>query len=355
MKLSCILLLISCMLSINSGAQQMDTAECKTTCTCGMGTFTPLGIMTDHVHPKGEWMVSYTYMNMMMNGNIIGDKKTSDNTVYQKYSMAPESMSMQMHMLMLMYGLNDRLTMMLMQGFTMGNMSMNMDPNMPNMPGMTPGDTRMSTLSSGFTDTKIFGLYMLADKENYRVVASMGINIPTGTIRATGTTMLGNNQRLPYNMQVGNGNWGIMPDVTYMHQCNKIAWGTDAGADIKLANNSLGYRQGNVYHITIWGSYKFLSYVSGSLRAENVIWDRISGSDPAIDIPIYVKSDPTANTANYGGNVTNIYAGLNFHFPYKVFEKMNLLLEYGMPVYQNLNGTQMANLCNLQIGLQYKL
>src|SRR5579872_2454062 len=107
---------------------------CNGGCCCDGNTQAPLGVMTDHIHNKGQWMVTYTYMNTMLQGNNIGASKASDNAVYnENYMMAPETMEMQMHMVMAMYGVTDRLTLMAMGGYAMSNMSMNMSDAMMNM------------------------------------------------------------------------------------------------------------------------------------------------------------------------------------------------------------------------------
>jgi len=46
----------------------------------------------------------------------------------------------------------------------------------------------------------------------------------TGSTTITGTTMLGDNQRLQYMMQTGTGTWDVMPSVTYNGGINKLAW-----------------------------------------------------------------------------------------------------------------------------------
>ena len=345
--------------SVNSDSLSAGSTglSCNTSCNCGNGTRTPLGIITDHIHPKGEWMFSYTYMNMGMIGNNVGDAKADDNTVYKNYMMAPEKMNMQMHMVMLMYGISDRISVMAMGGYAIANMSMNMSANMPPMPGMvmSPGNTTMLSTSSGFADTRIYGLFSWINTENRRVIANLGVSLPTGTIRATGTTMLGADQRLPYDMQPGTGSFSLLPGITAIQQFNLLSVGAYAGADLKLANNTLGYRQGNVYEASLWAGYKFLPFVSGSLRAGGIVTDKITGSDPAVAIPIYESFDPTANTANYGGKVVNMSIGLNFHTQNGWLDKFNLLTEYSLPVYQDLNGTQMALHATFLAGLQYKL
>jgi hypothetical protein len=350
-----------CCISVYSYAQPavIDTnntvAACESGCCCSSSIQAPAGIMTDHVHGKRQWMASYTYMNMRMQGNNTGTTRASDNTVYQAYAMAPETMTMQMHMAMLMYGVSDKLTIMAMGGYATYNMSMNMSSKMMSMPGMTMamGDMTMKSASSGFTDTRISALYNVSNTSNHRLIASLGVDLPTGTIKATGTTMLGDNQRQPYDMQPGTGSFGIAPGITYVRNYTKWSWGADAGADIKLNRNSLGYKTGNQYHASAWGSYKLLPFVSASLRAEYVNVDKITGEDPLIAILIYQANDPTTNKANYGGQWLNAYAGLIFHFEQPVLNKFSLLAEYGMPAYQDLNGIQMALHSTLYATLQF--
>ncbi len=68
----------------NQGIQVKDNgASCSNGCTCDHNG-TPVGVTTDHVHPKGTWIFSYTYMNTMLQGNNIGTTKASDNTVYKR-------------------------------------------------------------------------------------------------------------------------------------------------------------------------------------------------------------------------------------------------------------------------------
>ena len=334
-----------------------DAETCNGICCCAGNSQAPLGVMTDHVHNKGQWMFSYTYMNTMMHGNNIGASKASDNTVYKNYMMAPETMTMQMHMLMAMYGVSDKLTLMAMGGYMTNSMSMNMSDNMMSMPGMVMnmGNMNMQSMSSGFTDTRITALYNFTNKASQRIIGSLGINLPTGTIMATGTTMLGDNQRLPYDMQTGTGSFSAAPDITYARKYESFYWGANAGADIKLNYNSLGYKDGNVYHATAWAGYQFLPFLSGTFRTEDIHSDMISGADKVIANPIYQENDPTTRIANYGGTWMNVYLGVNFYLMKPVLEHFRIMAEYGMPVYQNLNGTQTALKSNFLAGLQYSL
>ncbi len=333
---------------------QEETASCSPGCSCG-STQTPLGVTSDHIEDKGKFMLSYTYMNMAMMGNHIGSSSASDADVYKKYMMAPETMNMQMHMAMLMYGITDKFTVMAMGGYATTTMTMNMSDAMMNMPGMVmaTGNMTMSSTSSGFTDTKVSALYNFSNNMSRHIVGSLGINLPTGTIKATGTTMLGEGQRLPYDMQLGTGSVGILPDITFVQTRGSLSYGINAGANINLNKNELGYKIGNIYHATAWAGYRFLPFLSASVRVEGIYQDKIQGQDADMDNIYYRESDPTTVAANYGGKWGNVYAGLNFHSLKPVLTKFKVLAEYGLPVYQDLNGTQMALHGTLSAGLQY--
>ena len=361
------MVLCGCMPGIGR-AQTMDTTlqkensaavsqSCSGACCCAGNSQAPIGIMTDHIHNKGQWMFSYSYMNTTMRGNNMGTTHASDNDVYKKYMMAPERMNMQMHMVMAMYGVSDKLTVMAMGGFMTSNMSMNMNSGMTSMPGMVMNGSDMTMLSgsAGITDTRLSALYNFSANADRRIIGSLGINVPTGTIRATGTTMLGDDQRLPYDMQPGTGSFSVCPDITFAQRHTLLYWGANAGADIKLNYNSLGYRSGNTYHASLWAGYQFIQCLSATVRAEELHINTISGADAAMAIPVYQQNDPTTVTGNYGGTATNLYLGLNFHIMKPVLERFRVLAEYGMPAYQNLKGIQMSAKATVNAGLQYSL
>ena len=82
----------------------------------------PIGIMGDHIHKKGEVMLSYRYMRMEMSDlqdashNISRETAVSTTESY-KFMNAPVKMHSNMHMFGAMYGVNNRFTTMLMVPF----------------------------------------------------------------------------------------------------------------------------------------------------------------------------------------------------------------------------------------------
>jgi len=348
-----------------SYAQKMDTTCAPFNC-CRPDGHAPLGVMTDHMHAKGQWIISYTYMDMMMSGNRSGTSKISDDEIFQNYYASPEKMNMQMNMLMVMYGLSDKLNLMGMFNIENSNsMSMNMDPTMQMhmadagtmLPGsstmaMTTAMANMTTKTIGIGDTKLYALYKLADRQNTRVIIGLGLSLPTGSITQKGMNVAGDTSRSSYNMQSGTGSLGILPSVTYIGQANSLSWGISAAANIITGANSEGYQWGNQYKGTAWLAYKWCKYISNSVRIEGINTGSIKGYDPAIEV--YSYSDPTANTANYGGTTATVYLGLNFYVPKGQCKDVRILFEYGIPVYQNLNGMQLSMQSGLLGGIQYQ-
>ena len=332
---------------------------CDSVCTmfdcCRPDGHAPLGIMTDHIHGKGEWTITYSYMNMAMKGNCVGQNRIDDNSIFVNYMMAPNTMQMQMHMLMGMYGISDRLTVMTMFTFLSNDMNMNMSPdassmNMPGMNSATPAGS-MNSKTSGISDTKLYALYRVMEKNKQRIIVGLGISLPTGSVTQQGTNLLGTNQRLAYPMQLGTGTYDLLPNLTYIGQLEKFSWGGFAGANIKILSNSESYNWGNEYNVSGWIAYKWLSFASSSLRFEGIQADAISGYDKNVALLMY--NDPNSNASNYGGQRANIYLGLNFYIYKNALKGVRLLVEYGIPVYQNLNGPQMSLHNILQAGIQY--
>lgn len=308
---------------------------------CRPDAYAPFGLMmTDHVHAKKEISFAYYFTDMQTEGNMSGTKTISNDEIFKTYMMSPGKMDMQMHMLMCMYGVSDRLTVMGMFNYMSNSMNMTMMPSaMANMPGMGM-DPIMPTVSksSGLGDTKLYALYNVLGMCNRRLVIGGGINIPTGNVNAKGATMMGYRQTLPYNMQLGSGTFGLLPVVTYIKQYRGLSIGSQAKATINLGVNSREYALGNQYGVTGWIAYEWLKWVSFSTRFEFSHTDKIYGYDP--DIALFMNNDPGANTKNYGGQTATILAGLNLYTPKGRLKGNRLSVEMGAPFYQNLNGIQ---------------
>ncbi len=354
-----VLMLVLCFTAFAIWAQ--DSA-CSKRCACAARPdfHAPVGVMLDHGHSKGQWMFSYRYMNMTMRGNLAGSATLSTDRVMQQYIMAPVAMNMQMHMVMAMYGLSNRITLMGMAGYVANNMSMDMSMyGMMNMAGADMSHMTMTGMSNtmrmyehanGMGDTKLYVLWKLLDKGNHELLLSNGLNVPTGSISMQGH-MMGDSHRQAYGMQPGTGTWAWLPGLTYTGHGNRWSWGIQATGTVNLGYNRYGYNTGNNLNATSWLACRWSRWISSSLRVDGNAAAAINGFDQ--DIAPYRTSDPMADTKNSGSGRVGAYAGLNFLVPEGHLRGNQLMVEYGLPVYQHVNGIQMNTTGMLYAGWQF--
>jgi hypothetical protein len=311
--------------------------------------------MIDHGHAKGEWMISYRYMNMTMRGNITGSQKISNEKIYQNYLMSNQQMTMQMHMAMMMYGVSDKITLMAMGNYSVNSMEMAMMMYGNHIHGGSSmsGDMEMKSKShvSGFSDTELYLLYSILSRGKHQLVASAGVSIPTGSISLSGINMTGDIQKFTYSMQTGTGSWGLLPGITYTVQGKNYSWGFQGLADVKTNKNKAGYKFGNKITGNAWVSRKWNSWLSNSIRLSTIAAGKINGFDA--DIAPFRTTDPDADTKNSGSFYSSVYAGVNVAMQQGFLNGSRLGLEYGIPFYQYAQGIQTRKQGLFIIGFQY--
>lgn len=327
----------------------------------------PIGVMGDHMHKKGEWMLSYRYMRMNMEGNRIGTNSISPeeivttvpnhNPVVTPNGMTvtppflrvvPTRMTMDMHMLGAMYAPSDNITLMAMLPLIRKDMDhITFSP----MPGanLIGG---FKTKSEGVGDVKLGALYRLLDVGRNHVHLNMGISAPTGSLQERDDIFdpFGRTPevRLPYAMQLGTGTWDLLPGVTYTGRERDLSWGAQYSAEIRLEDeNSEGYSWGDKHSFTGWVAYQFAPWISTSIRAKYSTQSDIEGFDSQIGGPIQ-----TAHPANFGGKKLDLMGGVNLMVPDGPLKGHRLALEAGAPVYQDLNGPQLETDWMFTLGWQ---
>ncbi len=299
----------------------------------------PLGVMGDHLHSKGEFMMSYRYMRMDMEGNLTGSDSISAReivgTMMQpgQFMVAPTSMPMDMHMLGAMYGLTDKVTLMGMVNIV----SNEMDHLIRN--GRT-----FTTESSGLGDTKVSAMVRLVDKPQLKAHWSLGLSIPTGSIDERDDTPAMSNAFLPYPMQLGSGTYDLLPSATVVAHRGLWSYGAQASAEIRTGDNDEGYALGDRYKATAWVAKEVSHSISLSVRLEYVDQDNIDGRNPALN-PMMVQ---TANTNLQSFERLDAGIGLNYLFE----NGHRIALEYSSPVSQSVDGPQMELDSTLTLGWQ---
>lgn len=314
----------------------------------------PIGVMGDHTHNTGEWMIFYRYMTMDMDGNLRGDSSVSPEEIVTGLSnpyappptvrVVPVSMTTSMQMIGAMYAPSDTVTL-------MGMVNL-LEKEMDHVTfiGMT-GTNRLGTFtsnSSGVGDTKVSALWSLKKEDGESVHLNLGLSIPTGNINEEGEVLAPTGVRLtlrlPYAMQLGSGTYDLEPGVTYTRRGERAGWGVQYLATLRLGENDENYTLGDVHRLTAWGSYRFSGAISGALRLSYRGEDSIDGRDALIAAPVQ-----TANPDNYGGDRIDFAVSINFATP----AGHRFALEYETPVKQDVNGIQMEMQPMLTVGYQF--
>lgn len=296
----------------------------------------PIGVMGDHLHKEGEFMLSYRYMWMDMDGSRDGDNNISDQQVLQDFRITPTEMTMQMHMLGAMYATSDDLTWMLMIPYV----SKEMDH-------LTRMGTQFTTEADGIGDVSLTALIKFRDSEfdgsTHNTHFNVGLSFPTGSIDERDQTPMGE-RTLPFPMQVGSGTYDLKLGFTHLAMLHNWSFGEQISLVKRLGYNDRDYRYGDTFNITAWGAYNWNSMFSLSLRFEYSSWQDVDANNASSGNMI-----PTARADLRAGRRLDIALGGNilFHGGFR------LAAEVALPVYQNLDGPQLETDLTARLGAQF--
>jgi len=329
-KLVFCILLMSLFISTTTNGQS-DSGSCSGMIGIDMS---PAGINDTHVHEAGSWMLNYQYMNTKMDHTFSGSSLISDEHVFEKYIMMPQNVTMNMHMIMAMYGITDKFSIMLMLEYVSMSMNMQMITTQMNMPGMNQS---MSNSSRGLADTKLGVMYSILSNKNHSLFAKMGVSIPTGSINKQNMTF---DSKLGYMMQTSSGTFDFLPTLGYVFHHDDYTLGLQTSSTIYPYYNSHGYKWADEWSINGWAAYQWFQTYSISLRLRTKTTGSIKGHDALIVSPL----EPDNDAQNYGGTSMLGYVGMAYYFDHN-----KIAAEYGIPLFHTYNGIQPAEQSNLYI------
>jgi Protein of unknown function (DUF3570) len=342
------------------------------------GVHAPAGVMFDHMLPKaGDFMVGYRYMwnsqsgNMLNGTNAVSDQSMINNGCAEPGSrgcfLAPDSMSMSMHMLDLMYAPTDWLTLMLMPQFVDMNMDMRglytnaKDAGLNlSFGGHYVHHIQNGHETGGIGDLGMYALFKLFDNGSHHIHATAGLSAPTGDVNL----QLRRNHQLDggyydYGMQLGSGTWDFKPSLTYTGHVDKFSWGAQANGIVRMeVKNKSGYRLGDMFQGTVWGGYELTNWLTASVRGVYTLQGAISGqftesseqfTDPkrplqgeaGIPLGSILKYSPQDYPGNYGGRYWDVGFGLSAVVPSGDLAGNRFSVEWLQPVEDDFNGYQL--------------
>ncbi|MCH6258765.1 hypothetical protein MLD52_19560 [Puniceicoccaceae bacterium K14] len=320
----------------------------------------PIGVMGDHIHKAGEWMISVRSMSMKMEGHRAGEEKLSVDEVYDRgFTTAAIDMDMDMQMLGLMYAPSDKVTLMLMANYIQSDMTMvseggsshghsEMDMSSDMSMDMTHDEmstTTMSHSTEGFGDTSLAALVDVFQTEAGKVHLNLGVSAPTGSVDEV---MHGAFQ--PYGMQLGSGTWDAKLGATFVSKSYEHgSWGAQVSSTIRLEDEgSSGFSRADALEATIWSSWIASKNISigGRLKysAEGALEGHYNDT--------HNHSAPPHFTSNYGGDVLEGALSLNYVFQEGALRGNRIAIEASVPFYQQLNGVGMNREETITLGWQ---
>lgn len=286
-------------------------------------------VLGTHTHYAGEWMIGYSYMYMDMDGNRDGTHRLDTEEVLADFPIAPERMSMEMHMFMLMYAPTDDLTLMLMLPYTHKSMDL-----------VTRTGVHFTTKSEGVGDPEVSALYTFLDrlkKIRQRLLLKAGLSLPVGSIDERDRTPMGPNQKLPYPMQIGSGTIDLIAEIAYLGEGEHWAWGGEVSGRSRLGRNSNDYALGDVLGFDAWVTRGLADWLSMTVGLKGRAWGDIDGADPDLNPLLVETADPDLRA----GERVDLTLGFDFYVPEGKAKDLRIALEGGMPVYQSLDGPQL--------------
>ncbi len=308
-----------------------------------------------HRHKTGNWMLSYRFMRLVKSGHRIGTDKVSPeyivtniiNSVGQTLRVVPRKLTVDKHVFGAAFTLTDRVTLMAMIPYIRKKM------NLITFRGAR-GAERLGTFtvrSQGFGDPQISARTRLYSDAMHRLDLSMGLRLPVGSIDKRGTALSPMNTpvriTLPYPMQIGSGSFGLLPGLIYSGNSGDISWKAQYTAAIQLNDNKRDYRLGDRHNLAVSGRIQAQDWLGFSLRARGWTQGRVRGRDRRIIAPVQA-----AEPNFLGGDHIDISFGADFKFLNGLLRGNRIDSQFILPVYQKLNGPQIANDWAFAIGLK---
>ena len=304
----------------------------------------PIGVMGDHGHKTREVMLSYRFMVMDMQGLQSGTTSIETADVLEDFMMAPTTMQMQMHGFGAMFAPHDKLTLMAMANYQLLRMEMEgAHHHTGGHHGHPVGHHEMSSLGVG--DAKLEVLLTLWKRPNLTLLGNIGTSFPAGSISQKGDS----GALLPYPMQLGSGSFEARLGGTLFGYHQNWSYGSQLRGIFPLHTNSQGYRHGTAVSGTAWGARRLSDWLSLSGRLFFTHSGNITGHHPELN----PRMSPSHRPDGRGGQRLDFAISSNLMVPTGTFAGQRLAVEFQMPLYQNLNGTQLKTTWGLILGWQY--
>lgn len=298
----------------------------------------PVGVRLAEALPAGALRVAYTFERLQYREVLVGGSDRSPGEILGSfYQKTPVELDIDIHTLSLAYAPHERVTLVFEVPFLEKDLQR-----------LTPDGARLVRLkdeTDGVGDIAFSLVVPFIRKSNESSQLHISVEAPTGSIRRSSS---GETRRLPYDNQIGNGTWDLEWGWTYRGELDRFSWGGQIYGHHPVGTNGLHYREGSRYEASAWSAMRFFRRLSVSLRLGIEKQNNIRGRDRDLDL---VEDGPSANDKARGGFRVDIYPGLTLDLP--ELNHQRLAVEFGVPVYQDLDGPQISRDWSVKAGWQW--
>ncbi len=288
------------------------------------------------VLPRAGWGLAYRYERFSRGGNRSGTRRQSVSQVLDRgFTRVPFRQVAERHEMEVMYAPFDRLT-----------LSAMLPVVRTNTRSRLPDGSSFHTHSSEAGDLELSVRWRFIRKDDESLNLHLALQTPTGSVTKKDRIPDGGRERLPYDQQVGNGTWNLLPGLTYLGEYRGTSWGVQLGAEFYLSDNEEGWNRGKEFFVGGWFSQRWFDLFSNSVRFEWREWWDISGSDGDIS-----EAWPSGDPNKYGGAHLELGTGMEMAIP--GLEGQRIGVDVGWPVYQSLDGPQLRGRWKLKVGWEW--
>ena len=338
----------------------------------------PAGVEFDHLLANaGDMEVGYHFnYDMRGNGIVHGGRRAGDGEVITRAcentlcSLTPRDSDTHVSTVDFMLGLSPRATMVISGEYVNHDIALrDLDTDIQDALGIIPPPRVSYTRGTGgLGDVSLHFLYGLFEGSGHEVHAGLGFSAPTGSVEQR---LAGSRDFSAYDSQLGSGTWDFHPSLTYTGELLRFAWGTQlSGIKRMEGSNDAGYRLGDQFQATSWGSVRLTDWLSASIRgqytnqggvhghfdahaAPQVVGTRVVDSETQevidyVDTPSAING-PMDSPDSTGGQTFDVGFGMNVVVPAGLLRGNRVSVEWLEPVADHFNGYQLERQGSLQL------
>ena len=319
----------------------------------------PLGVFGADMPAGGHVTLSFLPTFVRLSGNQIGVNDVSPQYIVTnvpwfnsatKLRLVPHSVAQDYQGASVAYGLTDNVTLVVATSYVEKSVDME---TFKGASGATPLGYSVGN-TEGIGDTAVATIVRVYQGPINQLHGSLGLSLPTGSTTENMTLLAPTGvlsaARAFYAMQPGSGTVDLLPCLTYSGALNAWSWGVSFRGRLPLDRGAQGWAYGDLYEATGWGGYTWTPGFETTLRLDGVTQGRIQGGDPLI-----VGKAEGANPSFYGGQRVDIFGGAIVSGRFIGLPSTQIAVEAGVPLYQNLNGPQIARDWQIALALRVKI